>query len=64
MRIFNWWSDKRGKRQVIGRRPKPEGFGDFRGPYGFGRRAHRPDPRAKYGFENHPEPSPVFPKSR
>ena len=26
--------------------------GDFRGRYGFGRRAHRPDPGAHYGFEN------------
>lgn len=26
--------------------------GDFRGSYGFGHRAHRPDPKARYGFEN------------
>ncbi|MGH6923497.1 MAG: hypothetical protein ACRED5_07130 [Propylenella sp.] len=26
--------------------------GDMRGSYGFGRRAHRPDPGAQYGFEN------------
>jgi hypothetical protein len=31
-----------------------EGAGDFRGPYGFGRPAHRPDPDAKYGFEPDP----------
>ena len=38
--------------------------GDFRGPYGFGRRAHRPDPQASYSFGDdpthrmtHPEPS-------
>ena len=25
--------------------------GDFRGPYGYGRPAHRPDPSGQYGFE-------------
>lgn len=25
--------------------------GDFRGPYGYGRPAHRADPNAKYGFQ-------------
>jgi hypothetical protein len=25
--------------------------GDFRGRYGFGRRAHKTDPNAHYGFE-------------
>jgi hypothetical protein len=33
--------------------------GDFRGPYGFGRPAHRPDPDAKYGFE--PDPNRALP---
>ena len=28
---------------------KPEG--DFRGPYGYGRPAHKSDPNASYGFE-------------
>jgi len=28
--------------------------GDFRGPYGFGRRAHRPDPKATYSFGDDP----------
>lgn len=39
--------------------------GDFRGPYGFGRPSHRPDPQATYGFK--PEAMrvlPVRPKSR
>jgi hypothetical protein len=31
--------------------------GDFRGPYGFGHRAHRPDPQARYGFDT-PPPKP------
>ena len=26
-------------------------LGDFGGPFGFGRPAHKPDPRARYGFE-------------
>ena len=34
----------------------PEPGGDFRGPYGFGRRAHRPDPNGHYVFRNEPEP--------
>jgi hypothetical protein len=28
--------------------------GDFRGPYGFGRRAHRPDPKGHYSFGDDP----------
>jgi hypothetical protein len=30
--------------------------GDFRGSYGFGRRAHRPDPAAHYVFDNNVNP--------
>jgi hypothetical protein len=43
------------KRVRIRRRegqPPLSSSGDMRGSYGFGRRAHRPDPRAQYGFEN------------
>lgn len=39
--------------------------GDFRGRYGYGHRAHKPDPEARYGFE--PEgvrPLPVKTRSR
>lgn len=32
---------------------------DFRGRYGFGRRAHHPDPNARYGFG-----SPAAPHER
>jgi hypothetical protein len=28
--------------------------GDWRGPYGFGHRAYRPDPAAHYGFDSGP----------
>lgn len=28
------------------------GVGDMRGSYGFGRRAHRPDPTGGYRFDN------------
>ena len=35
------------------------GSGDFRGSYGFGRPAHRPDPNASYEFR--PEPDRVLP---
>ena len=28
---------------------------DFRGAYGYGRRAHRPDPDARYGFAPEPD---------
>jgi hypothetical protein len=31
-------------------RSSAEPAGDFRGSYGFGRRAHRPDPAAEYRF--------------
>jgi hypothetical protein len=30
-----------------------EMHGDFRGPYGFGRPAHKPDPSATYVFRPH-----------
>jgi hypothetical protein len=43
------------KRVRIRRReeqPSLDSSGDMRGSYGFGRRAHRPDPRAHYGFDN------------
>jgi hypothetical protein len=39
--------------------PDRQKAGDFRGPYGFGRPAHRPDPDAKYGFE--PDPNRALP---
>jgi hypothetical protein len=48
-----WIFGKRApeKRPRIRRRePEPEASGDFRGRYGFGRRAHRPDPTAIYEF--------------
>ena len=35
--------------------PPRQPSGDFRGRYGFGRRAHRTDPGAHYGFENPPD---------
>jgi hypothetical protein len=57
MRFLHWLkeetSDKR-RRPSRSRSPTPpEDFpkGDFRGSYGFGRRAHRPDPQAHYVFE-------------
>jgi hypothetical protein len=40
-------------------RSEQQKAGDFRGPYGFGRPAHRPDPDAKYGFE--PDPNRALP---
>ncbi|HWT30097.1 MAG TPA: hypothetical protein VN240_03630 [Propylenella sp.] len=39
--------------------PRASRDSDFRGPYGFGRPAHRPDPNASYGFR--PEPNRVLP---
>ena len=36
------------------REPASPGKGDFRGRYGYGRPAHRPDPNAAYGFETYP----------
>ncbi|MGN6471455.1 MAG: hypothetical protein ACTHLC_17940 [Rhizobiaceae bacterium] len=45
--------------------PKTDASGDFRGRYGYGHRAHKPDPGARYGFE--PEgvrPLPVKARSR
>lgn len=35
---------------TAGTREKPIASGDFRGPYGYGRPAHRADPEARYGF--------------
>jgi hypothetical protein len=36
---------------------QPRGEGDFRGPYGYGRPAHKSDPNARYGFDTplHPD---------
>jgi hypothetical protein len=31
--------------------PAPDADGDFRGQYGYGHRAYKPDPDARYGFE-------------
>ena len=31
--------------------PRSGASGDFRGGYGYGHRAHKPDPDARYGFE-------------
>jgi hypothetical protein len=52
MRLLNWFSDdsrRRPRGRERAQNPQPEG--DFRGRYGFGRRAHRPDPDATYAFE-------------
>ncbi|MGN6582462.1 MAG: hypothetical protein ACTHJV_02025 [Rhizobiaceae bacterium] len=39
--------------------------GDFRGPYGYGRPAHRPDPSGHYHFEPRAvRPLPANPKIR
>ncbi|WP_311029477.1 hypothetical protein [Mesorhizobium koreense] len=39
--------------------------GDFRGGYGYGHRAHKPDPDARYGFEPQGvRPLPVKTRSR
>jgi hypothetical protein len=34
--------------------------GDWRGPYGYGHRAYRPDPEAQYGFD--PGPTRTLPQ--
>lgn len=56
MRIMAWLRDL-----IDGTRSRPlrnaqqemaGATGDNRGRYGFGRRAHRPDPKGQYGFEN------------
>jgi len=60
MRFLAWLRDMIGgkrpkarKRVRIRRRDEgPESSGDMRGSYGFGRRAHRPDPQAHYRFDN------------
>lgn len=41
--------------------PGPHGDADFRGRYGYGRPAHKPDPAAKYGFA--PDPKRTLPPS-
>ena len=53
MRLLNWFREgSRGGRPARRERhPIPQPEGDFRGRYGFGRRAHRPDPDAIYAFE-------------
>ena len=38
--------------------------GDFRGPFGYGHRAYRPDPGATYVFEPAPRVLPVNPRRR
>jgi hypothetical protein len=45
--------------------PASDASGDFRGQYGYGHRAYKPDPDARYGFE--PEgvrPLPLKKRSR
>lgn len=37
---------------------EPEGEGDFRGAYGYGRPAHGSDPEASYGFNLRPHTLP------
>ena len=49
---------------MAGRYPNrsgPDGDADFRGRYGYGRPAHKPDPAAKYGFA--PDPKRTLPPS-
>lgn len=36
-----------------GGQPEIQRQGDFRGPYGYGRPAHKSDPNASYGFETY-----------
>ena len=53
MRVQIWlieWVARRRARAPAAAAPAAP-FGDFRGSYGFGHRAHRPDPGAKYGFD-------------
>ena len=56
MRVFHWVRDglrearARIREQSAAAGPK----GDVGGRFGFGRRAHRPDPTAHYGFDNDP----------
>lgn len=62
MRLLAWLREllggdhqrNRPEKRVRIRRPdeKLEPTGDMRGSYGFGRRAHRPDPSGHYGFRN------------
>jgi len=57
MRFLHWLKgdpDRGRARERPRRKPeedeKPKG--DFRGSYGFGRRAHLPDPQGQYVFDN------------
>ncbi len=43
---------QRKRVRIHRREEEPASSGDMRGTYGFGRRAHRPDPRGHYQFEN------------
>jgi hypothetical protein len=45
--------------------PSTEAEGDFRGPYGYGRPAHKSDPEATYAFRaDLMRPLPVARRSR
>jgi hypothetical protein len=45
--------------------PITDADGDFRGSYGYGHRAHKPDPGARYGFEpDAVRPLPVKTRNR
>ena len=51
MKFLSFGKKEPEKRPRLGRRePEPPPSGDFRGQYGFGRRAHRPDPTGNYTF--------------
>ncbi len=62
MRFLAWLKERlRSDRRPVPRRGRParqvlserqEAGGDDRGRYGFGRRAHRPDPKGHYRFDN------------
>jgi len=57
MQFLIWLRDRlRGEPSRAWERhlPPAEAKGDFRGSYGFGRRAHRPDPSATYSFGDDP----------
>lgn len=62
MQLFRWLKagGSEERRRLVGRKLKDEqpAKGDFRGSYGFGRRAHRPDPKAHYGFDNEARRAP------
>ncbi len=44
--------EKRSAAEMEGQGSSPQG--DWRGPYGYGHRAHRPDPTASYAFDPGP----------